>query len=89
MFPKTKFLAFTKQYNLFTGLQVPHNLKVVFSAWPGLDVHNPDSRPIAWMQDGTEDRIPETALHCPGSCENCMMCWSLDEINRDVWFTKH
>jgi hypothetical protein len=88
--PKTNSLAFTKRHYLdYTRL--PKNLSVVFSMWPGLPVpkrRNPRIR-YAWYQDGTETRIPKTALQCPGSCENCMMCWELHKIGRDVWFAAH
>lgn len=88
-FPRVKFLAFTKMHHLdFTGL--PENLSVVASMWPGLEPHpNVEHLPKAWMQDGTEERVPETAIPCPGRCEECGMCWSLKGIGRDVVFRKH
>lgn len=84
--PKTCFLAFTKKTNLdFTDL--PPNFIVLFSAWPGWKfVLPPGLRRIAWMDDGKEDRVPANARRCPGSCENCKECWSLDE---DIVFKKH
>jgi hypothetical protein len=85
-YPEIKFLTFTKMHQLrYTDL--PDNLTIVFSAWPGMPV--PSGLPIAWLQDGTETRVPDNALHCPGNCENCGMCWNLDRIGRDVVFNKH
>lgn len=93
-FPNIKFLAFTKQYKivnefLYLGYSLPENLQIIFSAWPNLPMDNPHGMPIAWMQDGTEDRIPTDAIPCPGNCETCGMCWSLNSIGRDVYFDKH
>jgi ferredoxin len=85
--PATRFLAFTKMYGLdFRGR--PRNLTIVLSMWPGL--RNPTkSLPRAWYQDGTETRVPESAIHCPGNCETCGMCWDLPRIGRDVVFFRH
>ena len=91
VFPSIKFLVFTKEYQIdFKIDSKPANLSVVFSAWPTM----PDNEirydlPISWMQDGTEARIPDNALVCPGNCETCGMCFSLSSIGRDVYFLKH
>jgi hypothetical protein len=90
-FPDTQFLAFTKQHDL-DYTQRALNLEVVFSMWPGWgkeqDARKQGCR-IAWMDDGTETRIPSNALHCPGTCDACGMCWQLSSIGRDVTFEKH
>jgi hypothetical protein len=89
--PATRFLAFTKQYetvNNYTG-SLPDNLTVIFSAWPGLNFDNPKCLPVAYMQDGSETRVPADALECPGNCEQCGMCWQLPQIGKDVVFHKH
>lgn len=90
-FPQTKFLAFTKQYNIIAESKntPPPNLTIVLSAWPGYDMVNPRELPVAWMQDGTETRIPRYTIECPGHCDSCGMCWSLPEIGVDVMFHKH
>ena len=93
-FPHIKFLAFTKQYKivnefLYIGYSIPENLQIVFSAWPNLPMDNPYDLPVAWLQDGTEDRIPSDVMHCPGHCDGCGLCWSLRSIGRDVYFDKH
>jgi hypothetical protein len=82
-FPKTKFLAFTKQHSLnFENL--PPNLSIIASMWPGWG--NPKSTwlPKAWMQDGTETRIPGEAFECSGCCDSCHVCWELKK-GLTVW----
>jgi hypothetical protein len=86
-FPEVKFLAFTKMTVLkFSNL--PKNLVVVYSAWPGMPFHNPDKLPVAFMQDGTETRV-SNAIECPGNCETCGMCWELPKLKKNVVFHKH
>lgn len=92
--PYVKFLCFTKQYNILNEYvkgeeEIPSNLQIVFSAWPGLPLNNPHNFRVAWMQDGTEDRIPSNAMHCPGNCETCGACFSLNEIGKDAVFELH
>jgi hypothetical protein len=65
------------------------NLAVIFSAWPGVRIHNPHGHRIAWMQDGTEYRVPKDAVRCPGNCEECGICFRLPKLGRDVVFHKH
>ena len=86
-YPDTKFLAFTKAFD-FDYSQVPSNLQIVFSMWIGMEDTAPNG-PRAWLQDGTETRIPSNALECAGHCEGCNMCWHLSEIDRDVYFIIH
>lgn len=87
--PDTRFLAFTKQYqwaNIAHSFGfIPMNLRLRLSAWVGVDM--PKTKlPIAWMQDGTETRIPADAIECHGNCTKCQACWF---ETRDVWFPKH
>lgn len=86
---KTKFLAFTKQHGLDYNT-TPQNLTIVFSMWPGFG-DNQKSMPRAWMLDpkNEDSRIPKNAIECSGTCESCGMCWSLNELKRDVFFRKH
>ena len=65
------------------------NLGAIFSAWPRMKIDNPHDHRIAWMQDGTEDRVPEDAVECPGNCETCGICFRLRKLHRDVVFHKH
>jgi hypothetical protein len=85
MFPETNFLCFTKRFDLdYSGR--PKNLAIVLSMYPGMKT--PRKRmPRAWMQDGTEKRIPEDAIECSGHCDTCNVCWDLKQ--QDVYFHKH
>uniref|UniRef100_A0A6M3LX83 Gene product 88 domain-containing protein n=1 Tax=viral metagenome TaxID=1070528 RepID=A0A6M3LX83_9ZZZZ len=85
-FPDVYFLAFTKNHKLdFRGR--PQNLNIVLSMWPGWG-NSRKRMPRAWMQDGSESRIPDSAIQCSGSCEHCGICWFL-KAGQDVWFKKH
>jgi hypothetical protein len=84
--PETRFMAFTKQFDVVAGHPLPKNFALIRSAWPGLDL--PDlGLPTAWMDDGRDDRIPANAIPCPGNCATCGRCWALD--GNDVVFKKH
>ena len=88
-FPSTKFLAFTKKYELCLAVKkYPKNLSIVFSAWPGFPLPKQSRFPIAYMQDGSETRV-KNAIECPGNCDTCGMCWSLKQIKKNVVFKKH
>jgi hypothetical protein len=91
--PETHFLAFTKAFDIVNGYEDreagPSNLVIIFSAWPGMNFSNPHNHCIAWMQDGTETRVPEQAIECPGHCWQCGMCFELPKLDRDVVFHKH
>lgn len=92
--PNTKFLAFTKQFDVLTqvlrsGIEIPENFSIVLSAWPGMDIPQflKAQFPVAWMQDGTEDRVPESAVECNDNCAMCGKCWATN--GTDVVFKKH
>ena len=68
---------------------IPTNLVLVFSSWPAMSFSNPHGHRVAWMQDGTETRVPKNAISCPGNCESCGMCYELDRLARDVVFHRH
>jgi len=89
-FPEIRFLAFTKRYDLEL-IRIPSNLKIVISAWPGMEIPRKLRRrfPIAWMIDGRETRRTRRLVKCPGHCPTCRACWSLDRTKRDVAFPKH
>ena len=92
--PDTKFLAFTKRFDLDFS-QTPLNLMVRASMWPGwnppcLKNFLKGGWSFFWMQEkhGTETRIPQrTTFKCPGACEKCRACWS--KVPRDVVVMKH
>jgi len=82
-----RFLAFTKRFDL-SWANLPANLVIIFSMWPGM----PDTAPAGprcWVQDGTETRVPRSAIECGGSCEQCGMCWNLRALRRDVVIHVH
>lgn len=85
-FPKTKFLAFTKRYEL-PITKSPANLTIITSAWPGYPL--PDNKRIAWMEDGREDRYNHALFDCNGHCDSCYACWHIYDIGKDVVFHKH
>lgn len=86
----TRFMCYTKRHELdFTAL--PANLSILASMWPGWgNEQAPNIRqlPKAWMDDGTETRIPASAIRCPGQCDTCGLCWS-PLLSKDVVFHKH
>ena len=87
-FPKTKFLCFTKKHHLFKeDVVIPKNLQIIFSMWPGWNEGVAQKRfRMAWMQDGTETRVPKDAKMCGGSCESCSSCFL---PGPDVVFHQH
>ena len=91
--PHTHFLAFSKAFKIVNEYEdreaIPENLVIVFSAWPGMRFLNPHGHRVAWMQDGTEIRVPADAIECPGNCESCGMCYELERLGHDVVFHKH
>ena len=91
MFPSVHFLMFTKRYEWASkcSASLPDNFAMVLSAWPTMPMVNPHSLPVAYMQDGTETRVPDNAITCPGSCDGCGMCWNLPKLGRCVVFEKH
>lgn len=88
-----RFLAFTKQWEIVRQVNFYelNNFSLILSGWTGIEI--PESLrshyQCAWCDDGTESRIPEDAMLCPGSCESCGLCWYLNELKRDTKFIKH
>lgn len=79
-----RFMAFTKRYEYVLeareecGIQLPWNLAVKLSCWPGLPV--PDrlyyNIGLAFTTHPNEHRAPKDAFNCPGYCPDCRMCWA-------------
>lgn len=85
--PNTKFLAFTKHFKLDYSKAVD-NMTVRHSYWTGWGNYDKNtSNLLAWYQDGKEDRIPENAFECQGSCIVCRSCW--EKTAQSVVFHKH
>jgi hypothetical protein len=93
----TNFMVNTKMFTLNYS-NAPINMHIRFSMWPGQDI--PDTRmplsqdnednntpmPKAWLDDGTETRIPPGTFDCIGNCDDCLHCYFTDE---DVVFKLH
>lgn len=83
--PNTTILAFTKQYEIVNNHlnaydRLPGNLKVIFSAWPGMPMENPYNMPVAHVIfRGSEPA--ENWKICGGNCAECACrgvgCWEL------------
>lgn len=80
----TKFLVFTKNYELDFDAPIPQNLTIILSTWPGLELPK-TTLPIAFMQNGSEDRVID-AIECKKKCDRCFSCWG---IKSNVVFKKH
>ena len=88
--PGTRFLAFTKQWEMVRGVEFPDNFSLVLSGWPGTEIPA-DLRAkysAAMCIEHAED-MPDGGFLCPGSCESCHACWSLARRGIDVYFVKH
>ena len=94
LLPSIKFLLFSKKYNI-KWTDENKNLTIIMSAWPGLkmpdDIYESSQFPIAWMQDGTETRVPKSrkVIECHGKCDECAECWDLKNSGKDVMFNEH
>ncbi len=88
--PLTKFLAFTKAWDMVRDVKFPKNFSLVLSGWPGTeipeDLNAKYSKAYCVM---SEEEIPDTAINCPGQCEDCGACWALAQMKTDVYFVKH
>ena len=80
----TQFMFNTKMFNLDYG-GIPENLHIRFSMWPSQEIPE-TTLPKAWLDDGTEIRIPEDAVQCSGKCDECLVCYTTD---KDVVFKIH
>lgn len=95
--PQTLFMAFTKQFEVVQGHvisgAIPENFALIASAWPGANLPDwvVEHMPIAYMQDGTETRVPDGAYLCDGDCAgNCRgQCWKMHAAGQAVVFEKH
>lgn len=95
--PQTKFLAFTKKFELVNtylsiNVELPSNLKIVYSAWDkDFKVENPYNLPVTYINFKNSENnadIPEFAIPCVGKCYACKACWSL-ERGQSVVFNQH
>lgn len=91
-------LAFTKRYTFVNmlvaqGVEIPENLKIIFSAWPGYKMINPYHFPESHVlfKDGTTT-ASDGAKWCGGCCFECAKagcgCWTL-KFGEQVLFAEH
>lgn len=91
-------LCFTKKYNLVNEYidkngNLPENLHMTFSGWPGLKMDNPHNLPEAHVRfkDGTTTARAD-AKDCGGNCTECAItdsgCWVL-QPGEQVIFDEH
>lgn len=94
---KTKFLCFTKKYELVNEYlckhKKPSNLILVFSNWKEWKCDNPHNLPTAWVDfPGLDLDIPENTIKCSGFCGECVNtssnCWKMKNGDAVV-FKKH
>jgi hypothetical protein len=87
--PETRFMLFTKKYDLVDDWELPSNLHVILSVWKGFRPSEDmmGSFPLAYYDDGTpECGIPDGAFVCPGKCPECgYRCWNADNDYRVVF----
>ena len=92
-------LCFTKKYSLVNEYlehhRLPKNLKIVFSAWKGLEMPNPYKLPTAEVmyKDGTSTAEEgKKYIYCSGNCSECISekrsCWNLKK-GEGVIFAEH
>lgn len=93
-----EILCFTKKHALVNQRieevgDLPHNLHMIYSGWPGLVMDNPFNLPEAHVRfrDGTTTASPD-AIDCGGNCTECAVtaggCWSLRN-GEQVIFDEH
>lgn len=83
--PGTKFLLFTKRHFLVNSYvekfgNIPSNLKLIFSVWPGMEIDNPSNFPTSCPYP---DEEPKNWIKCIGNCETCAKlkigCWNAEK----------
>lgn len=98
--PHCQILCFTKRYEFVNhfvdscpGQEVPPNLHIIFSDWPGTAMPNPYHFPVAYIRfrDGFT-QAPSDAQECGGNCTTCACtdggCWGLQH-GESVVFNEH
>lgn len=95
----TQILCFTKQFELVNrfldeGGDIPSNLHLIFSGWPGINMQNKHKLPEAHVvfKDGTTTGDLARAKECGGNCTTCAItdggCWTLSR-GEQVIFAEH
>ena len=94
--PHCDVLVFTKRYNfinkaLYSGVEFPTNLHILFSEWAGMTMENPHNLPVAHVI--FKGKEPEANWNiCSGNCLECAKnktnCWVLKN-GEHVAFHEH
>jgi len=92
-FPDVKFLAYTKVYGFFKGLELPKNFSVLLSFMPSIPVpqatkfaeqiglqiaHVTDERPVGFVT------CPEQTTDRKVNCVECKLCWNISSLKRPI-----
>ena len=94
--PHCEALCFTKRYDIVNkamdnGVEIPSNLNILFSKWPGMEMHNPYNFPVAHVIFKGE-KPEENWNICTGNCLKCAVkkvnCWNLKK-GEHVAFDEH
>jgi hypothetical protein len=91
--PAIYFLIYTKNYSLIFG-QMPRNLRLVISAWPGKHLRKGLSRyPIAWLSNDARLDSAEFSgrkhYACSDKCDSCEQSCFNGDNSFDVVFNLH
>ena len=94
--PGTNILAFTKQYDIVNQYldifgYLPENLKIIFSAWPGMPMDNRHNMPVANVIFRGSEPADNWKI-CGGNCSECACrgvgCWELKK-GEHIAFYEH
>jgi len=86
-----KFLIFTKRYD-YNYTFKPHNVQIILSVWPGLELPTNTDLPWAWLAEDPRRPQERPYIMCPGGCgkDQCgHKCWGLVSPEVPVVFEKH
>lgn len=85
----TQFLVYTKRYNDWKFEDVPSNVTLVFSTWPGWPLPAGEKEfPFAWLKEDPR-RPVDNYFMCKGHCDACFACWGRLDKDTDVIFKRH
>jgi ferredoxin len=88
-FPNIQFLAFTKSFTLdFSEMRRPDNVTLICSIMTDTTLEPIQGLPKAFAGDCNGIDWEKT-LKCPGSCDDCGMCWQLPKTGMNVHFDMH
>ena len=92
---RKKILEVAKQYNFVNNFlqyaAIPDNLKIIFSAWPGMPMENPHNLPVANVIFKGQEPADNWKI-CGGNCSECACrgvgCWELKK-GENIAFYEH